>query len=116
MKILIWIGIILVLIRRGGDGRAEVVLLDHGLYEELSPNVRQSLCLLWKAIVLGDHPRMKKHAAELGVTGVLLTFFVLVFLILTLKHVFVGLPYVGVIIGHISKEISCRIVARCSTA
>jgi len=57
-----------ILIRRGGDGRAEVVLLDHGLYEELSPNVRQSLCLLWKAIVLGDHPRMKKHAAELGVT------------------------------------------------
>ena len=46
-----------------------MVLLDHGLYEELSLNVRQSLCLLWKSIVLGDHPRMKKHAAELGVTG-----------------------------------------------
>jgi len=58
-----------VLIRRGGDGQAEVVLLDHGLYEELSLSVRQSLCLLWKSIVLGDHPRMKKHAAELGVTG-----------------------------------------------
>jgi len=57
-----------ILIRRGGDGQAEVVLLDHGLYEELSLSVRQSLCLLWKSIVLGDHPRMKKHAAELGVT------------------------------------------------
>jgi len=60
------------LIRRSGDGQAEVVLLDHGLYEELSLNVRQSLCLLWKSIVLGDHPRMKKHAAELGVTEYLL--------------------------------------------
>jgi len=61
-----------ILIRRGGDGQAEVVLLDHGLYEELSLSVRQSLCLLWKSIVLGDHPRMKKHAAELGVTEYLL--------------------------------------------
>jgi len=56
------------LVRRSANGQAELVLLDHGLYEELSVNVRQSLCLLWKSIILSDHIGMKKHAAELGVT------------------------------------------------
>jgi len=57
------------LVRRGDKGDAQLVLLDHGLYEELSPTVRRSLCLLWKAIVLNNHGDMKKYAAELGVKG-----------------------------------------------
>ncbi|KAK4310372.1 hypothetical protein Pmani_018065 [Petrolisthes manimaculis] len=47
---------------------AEIVILDHGLYQALSTTVRQPLCRLWKAIVLGDHTKMKDNAAQLGVT------------------------------------------------
>lgn len=46
-----------------------MVLLDHGLYEELPVQVRQSLCRLWSSIVRNDHYGMKEHSAELGVVG-----------------------------------------------
>ena len=58
-----------VLVRRRSKGDAQLVLLDHGLYEELPLKVRQSLCRLWSSIVLNDHPGMKRHASELGVKG-----------------------------------------------
>ncbi|XP_049828019.1 uncharacterized aarF domain-containing protein kinase 5-like [Schistocerca gregaria] len=56
-----------VLVRKGKNGKAELVLLDHGLYEYLPSTIRQSLCKLWKSIVMNDHPSMKRYAAELGV-------------------------------------------------
>lgn len=58
-----------VLVRRSKKGDAELVLLDHGLYEELPLKVRRSLCQLWSAIVLNDHHGMKRYSAELGVQG-----------------------------------------------
>lgn len=58
-----------VLIRRDKHGRAEIVILDHGLYQYLPTSVRQPLCRLWKAIVLGNHKHMQENAAQLGVTG-----------------------------------------------
>jgi len=58
-----------VLVRCRPKGDAELVLLDHGLYEELPLKVRQSLCRLWSSIVLNDHPGMKRYASELGVKG-----------------------------------------------
>ncbi|XP_063244538.1 uncharacterized aarF domain-containing protein kinase 5 isoform X4 [Bacillus rossius redtenbacheri] len=59
-----------VLVRKlNNTKRAELVLLDHGLYEYIPPRIRISLCKLWKAIVLNDHPRMKEQAAALGVSG-----------------------------------------------
>ncbi|XP_063244537.1 uncharacterized aarF domain-containing protein kinase 5 isoform X3 [Bacillus rossius redtenbacheri] len=58
-----------VLVRKlNNTKRAELVLLDHGLYEYIPPRIRISLCKLWKAIVLNDHPRMKEQAAALGVS------------------------------------------------
>jgi len=57
------------LIRRGKKNEAQLVLLDHGLYEELPLKVRQSLCRLWSSIVRNDHYGMKQHATELGVVG-----------------------------------------------
>ncbi|XP_023242615.1 uncharacterized aarF domain-containing protein kinase 5-like [Centruroides sculpturatus] len=48
-------------------GKAEIVLLDHGLYEYLPEENRLSLCKLWKSIILNDHVGMKKHCEELGV-------------------------------------------------
>lgn len=58
-----------VLIRKQSSGEAEVVILDHGLYQPLPTSVRQPLCRLWKAIVIGDHEQMKDNSAQLGVTG-----------------------------------------------
>uniref|UniRef100_W5MPK6 AarF domain containing kinase 5 n=1 Tax=Lepisosteus oculatus TaxID=7918 RepID=W5MPK6_LEPOC len=56
-----------VLVRRGPDKKAELVLLDHGLYEFLSKNDRVALCKLWRSIILRDEPAMKKYSADLGV-------------------------------------------------
>ncbi|XP_071552105.1 uncharacterized aarF domain-containing protein kinase 5 isoform X3 [Panulirus ornatus] len=61
-----------VLIRRSKHGGAEIVILDHGLYQFLPTTVRQPLCRLWKAIVVGNHEKMKENAAQLGVTDYLL--------------------------------------------
>ncbi|KAG7177031.1 uncharacterized aarF domain-containing protein kinase 5-like isoform X3 [Homarus americanus] len=61
-----------VLIRRSPRGGAEIVILDHGLYQNLPTSVRQPLCRLWKAIVLGDHEKMKENSSQLGVTDYLL--------------------------------------------
>ena len=56
-----------VLIRRGKNKSAELVLLDHGLYEKLPTAVRTNLSHLWKAIVLCNHNDMRKYSHELGV-------------------------------------------------
>ncbi|XP_064085063.1 uncharacterized aarF domain-containing protein kinase 5-like [Macrobrachium nipponense] len=58
-----------VLIRQSKHGGAEIVILDHGLYQFLPTSVRQPLCRLWKAIVVGDHENMKENSAQLGVAG-----------------------------------------------
>jgi aarF domain-containing kinase len=58
-----------VFIRKGKDKKAELVLLDHGLYDTLTPQNRQSLSLLYKAIVLRDEDSMEKYSKELGVDG-----------------------------------------------
>ncbi|XP_045102203.1 uncharacterized aarF domain-containing protein kinase 5-like isoform X1 [Portunus trituberculatus] len=58
-----------ILIRKRPSGDAEVVILDHGLYQPLPTSVRQPLCRLWKAIVVGDHTQMKDNSEQLGVTA-----------------------------------------------
>ncbi|XP_035887505.1 uncharacterized aarF domain-containing protein kinase 5 isoform X1 [Phyllostomus discolor] len=57
----------LVLVRKGPDGKAQLVLLDHGLYQFLDEKDRSALCQLWRAIILRDDASMKMHAAALGV-------------------------------------------------
>nr|XP_013001236.1 uncharacterized aarF domain-containing protein kinase 5 isoform X2 [Cavia porcellus] len=61
-----------VLVRRGPDGKAELVLLDHGLYQFLDQKDRESLCQLWRAIILRDDAAMKTHSAALGVQDYML--------------------------------------------
>ncbi|KAF6098447.1 aarF domain containing kinase 5 [Phyllostomus discolor] len=56
-----------VLVRKGPDGKAQLVLLDHGLYQFLDEKDRSALCQLWRAIILRDDASMKMHAAALGV-------------------------------------------------
>lgn len=56
-----------VFVRKGKDNKAEIVLLDHGLYETLPDNIRDALCHFWEAIVLLDHKAMKHHAARMNI-------------------------------------------------
>ena len=58
-----------VFIRRRANGSAELVLLDHGLYDFLEESQRVSLCHLYKAIILKDREQMKINAEDLGVKG-----------------------------------------------
>jgi len=46
--------------------RPEVILLDHGLYRELSDDLRIHYCKLWKAIVLRDNKQIEIQARKLG--------------------------------------------------
>ncbi|XP_052894359.1 uncharacterized aarF domain-containing protein kinase 5 isoform X1 [Anopheles moucheti] len=48
--------------------RLQLVLLDHGLYEQLAPGVRENLCRFWEAIVLRDHAAMQHYSNALNVT------------------------------------------------
>lgn len=49
------------------SGKVELVLLDHGLYEEIPADVREPLCEFWEATVLKDENSMKKAAQKLGI-------------------------------------------------
>ncbi|KAL8610338.1 hypothetical protein ACOMHN_041152 [Nucella lapillus] len=56
-----------VFIRRGAKGKAQLVLLDHGLYDRLKPTERQALCKLYKAIIMLQESNMQKYSLDLGV-------------------------------------------------
>ncbi|XP_060099136.1 uncharacterized aarF domain-containing protein kinase 5 isoform X2 [Heteronotia binoei] len=56
-----------VLVRKGPDGKAQLILLDHGLYEFLRERDREALCKLWRAIVVRDDTAMRTHSRQLGV-------------------------------------------------
>lgn len=58
-----------VFIRKDVKGQAQLVLLDHGLYDKLTQDDRQSLCSLYKAIVLNKEDNMQKFSKALGVDG-----------------------------------------------
>ena len=58
-----------VLVRKGADGKAQLVLLDHGLYETLSEYERLNLCHLYKSILQNNDTAMKMHSKALGVEG-----------------------------------------------
>ena len=56
-------------IRKGNDKKAELVLLDHGLYDYLQPADRVNLCQLYKSIILRDEEGMINFSKNLGVDG-----------------------------------------------
>ncbi|XP_058032508.1 uncharacterized aarF domain-containing protein kinase 5 isoform X2 [Ahaetulla prasina] len=56
-----------VLVQKGPDGKAQLVLLDHGLYEVLREKDREALCKLWRAIILRDNASMQLYSKQLGV-------------------------------------------------
>ena len=56
--------------RKGGDGEAQLVLLDHGLYESIGARERVALANMYKAIVLKDEPAMQMYSEDLNVKGI----------------------------------------------
>ncbi|XP_050445118.1 aarF domain-containing kinase 1 [Cataglyphis hispanica] len=52
---------------RNRNSEAEIVLLDHGLYANLSDQFRWDYSKLWLAILDGDQIAMKEQCARLGV-------------------------------------------------
>ena len=52
--------------KKSDSGGAELVILDHGLYENLPPGASTALSNLWQAVVNNNHAMMKKSAVELG--------------------------------------------------
>lgn len=49
------------------NGKADIILLDHGLYEELPATVRGPLCEFWEATVLRDEAKMKAAAKRINI-------------------------------------------------
>lgn len=64
-----FIAIIIVFLRKNKNDIMEIVLLDHGLYEELDDSTRTSLCKFWEAIIMKDEDKMDTYAQELHVKG-----------------------------------------------
>ncbi len=53
-----------------GDKKgAEIVLIDHGLYDFINETDRKNLCKLWIAIILKNEDKMKYYSAKLNVPG-----------------------------------------------
>lgn len=57
-----------IFVRKDTNGRAQLVLLDHGLYETVPEAIRNDLCRFWEAIVLRDYEQMKVYSDKLHVS------------------------------------------------
>ncbi|KAB0402401.1 hypothetical protein E2I00_000849, partial [Balaenoptera physalus] len=56
-----------VLVRKcPGTGKAEIVLLDHGLYQVLTEEFRLDYCHLWQSLIWTDMKNVKKYSQRLG--------------------------------------------------
>ena len=51
---------------RSKGGRAELVLLDHGLYRTISDELRLEYAGLWRALVFGDEAGIRRHSAAMN--------------------------------------------------
>lgn len=59
-----------IFIRRRPDGHSELVLIDHGLYINMSPKFRHQYSTFWKALMAFDNNTMKSVVSEWGVKNV----------------------------------------------
>ncbi len=56
-----------IFIRRLPSGKPELVLIDHGLYINLTPEMRHQYCLFWKSLMTFDNETMGKIVKGWGV-------------------------------------------------
>ncbi|XP_036875435.2 aarF domain-containing protein kinase 1 isoform X1 [Manis javanica] len=52
--------------KRPGTEKAEIVLLDHGLYQVLTEEFRLDYCRLWQSLIWTDMRRVRKYSQRLG--------------------------------------------------
>ncbi|KAL2789645.1 aarF domain-containing protein kinase 1 isoform e, partial [Daubentonia madagascariensis] len=56
-----------VLVRKHpGTGKAEIILLDHGLYQVLTEEFRLDYCHLWQSLIWTDMKRVEEYSQRLG--------------------------------------------------
>ncbi|XP_045418568.1 aarF domain-containing protein kinase 1 isoform X2 [Lemur catta] len=56
-----------VLVRKHpGTGKAEIILLDHGLYQVLTEEFRLDYCHLWQSLIWTDMKRVQEYSQRLG--------------------------------------------------
>ena len=55
-----------VFVRKNETGQAELVLLDHGLYAQLTDKFRVTYCKLWESLIKKDTVGIKKFCLELN--------------------------------------------------
>ncbi|XP_060037332.1 aarF domain-containing protein kinase 1 isoform X2 [Erinaceus europaeus] len=56
-----------VLVRRHPDtGEAQIILLDHGLYQVLTEEFRLDYCHLWHSLIRADMKQVEKYSQRLG--------------------------------------------------
>lgn len=55
--------------RSSVTGKADIILLDHGLYATLTPKFRYEYSKLWLSILNVDKTAMRKHSENLGIKG-----------------------------------------------
>lgn len=60
-----------ILVRRhpDGSGKPQVILLDHGLCVELSPELRSQYARFWKGLVTADDASLQQISKEWGLNG-----------------------------------------------
>ncbi|KAK3718774.1 hypothetical protein QZH41_014044, partial [Actinostola sp. cb2023] len=56
-----------VLVRKDGSDDVEIVLLDHGLYQQLSDEFRVQYCKLWQCLIASDVEGIKRYSNDMGV-------------------------------------------------
>ena len=50
------------LLVRLDNGREELVLLDHGLYQEMTPTLRYEYASLWQSLIFGDQEGIRRRS------------------------------------------------------
>ncbi|KAL3426080.1 ABC1 family protein [Phlyctema vagabunda] len=56
-----------IFIRRKSNGHSELVLIDHGLYVNMTPKFRHQYCQFWKAIMTFDNQTLSEITSSWGV-------------------------------------------------
>lgn len=58
-----------IFIRRKPNGHSELVLIDHGLYIDMSPTFRHQYSLFWKSLMTFDNATLREVVKEWGVNN-----------------------------------------------
>ncbi|XP_037954091.1 aarF domain-containing kinase 1 [Teleopsis dalmanni] len=58
-----------ILVHKNSSGNVDIILLDHGLYANLTDKFRYEYSNLWLSILSVDRKGMRKHSENLGIKG-----------------------------------------------